>query len=211
MPVLLDESVVGFEFLDLAHRQPVARPTKPLSRREGVHLSGILKYIAERTGKLKQGEPLEEEMPTLIALGFAWEEFCVSLYPDIIWQPGEREVEGVAMNADGLSVIDINPSCSNTAIQIEEFKLTFKSVFSGADFLKDPRHWLWLMQGRGYCYGYGALTERWHVCHVRGDYKSFGPVYKTYTVRFSERELEQSWKMIINYRGKAVAERAAHS
>ena len=93
MPTLIDESVVSLEFVDLTARQPIARPTKPLSRAPGVHQSGIIKYIAEKIGKLKPGEPLEEEMPTLIALGYAWEEFAVSLYPEIVWQPGERVVD----------------------------------------------------------------------------------------------------------------------
>ena len=67
--------------MDLAYRQPIHRPTKPLSRAPGVHQSGIIKYISEKVGKLKPGEPLEEEMPTLIALGYALERFAAKPVP----------------------------------------------------------------------------------------------------------------------------------
>lgn len=214
MPTLLDERVITLEFDDLSRRRPIARPTIPPRRADGLHQSGILAYIARKIGKLKPGEKLEEDMPTIFALGFAWEEWAVSLYPEIEWQPGERTVDGISVNCDGRSncrvpLSDIpgsllNDGCTEmTETQIEEFKFTFKACRTGPEFLSE---WMWMHQGREYCYQYWARRERWHVMHVRGDYKSFGPVYKTYTVGFTDAEVGQTHQMLLTNMEAARAE-----
>lgn len=204
MPVLLDERVITLEFADLEKRRPITRPDLPPRRADGLHQSGILAYIARKIGKLKVGEKLEEDMPTIFALGFAWEEWCVSLYPEIEWQPGERTMDGISVNCDGTSYQNIergsyDSRCGKVdtwidALQVEEFKFTFKGTRTGPEFLDE---WLWVHQGREYCHQYGARRERWHVLHVRGDYKSFGPIYKTYTLGFSDQECLSTHKMLL--------------
>jgi hypothetical protein len=210
MPTLLADHIVTLEFKDLLNRQPIQRPRHPPSRSPGLHQSGILSYIAVKIGKLKPGEPLEEDMPTIFALGNAWEEYAVSLYPEIEWQPGEITLDGISMSADGLSWPDYpldekaeDPLRSHP--QLEEFKFTFKGTATGPEFLTDPKWWMWLQQARAYCAAYTARTVRWHVCHVRGDYKSFGPVYKQYVVQFTDKEVEQTMQMLKNHKDAAMA------
>jgi len=212
MPTLLAEHTVNFDFADLWARVPISRPPSPLGRRPGVHQSGILKYIAEATGKLKPGEPLEEEMPLIFALGHAWEEYAVSFYPEIDWQPGEIVVDGIAMNCDGLGPTELIQD-EPYQLQLEEFKFTYKAVPD--DFLHDDRYWLWQMQARGYCYGY--LPElspehkyicRWHVLHAHeAGFKRFWPVYKQYVVAFDRKDLTSAWKMMLKYRDRAEGEK----
>lgn len=200
MPELLDERVVTLEFDDLHRRVLLSKPVVPLPRTVGVHQSGILCHIARNIGILKPGELDEEEYPLLWALGAAWEEYAASFYPDMEWQPGELTVDDISMNADGLSCGRIENVMTFGDPFLEEFKFTFKGVATGAEFLKDKKWWLWLKQAAGYCHGYGTRVVRWHVCHVRGDYKSFGPVYRQYVVRFSDREIAQNWQMLLNNR-----------
>jgi hypothetical protein len=211
MPTLLAEHNVNFDFADLWARVPISRPPSPLGRRPGVHQSGILKYIAEATGKLKPGEPLEEEMPLIFALGHAWEEYAVSFYPEIDWQPGEIVVDGIAMNCDGLLAPGMTPKGSGTCgfwkyTQLEEFKFTFKAV--PEDFLTDDRFWTWQHQARGYCHGYGPRVCRWHVLHVHeAGFKKFWPVYRQYVVEWTEQEIEQTWRLLMKYRDRADKEK----
>src|ERR1700675_2531340 len=125
MPTLLSEKVVTLEMRDLQNRVPICRPPQPPARAPGAHQSDILAYVARKIGVLKPGEKLEDEYPLLWGLGCAWEEYIMSFYPDMEWQPGELTVDGISMNCDGLSVIDGEPT-------VEEAKLTFKKERDGA-------------------------------------------------------------------------------
>lgn len=203
--VLIEETEVKLELSDLLARTPIQRPKAPPHRSPGVHQSGVLAYIAHSIGILKPDEKDEEdasEYPVLWALGQAWEEFCVSLYPDVDWQPGEETRDGISGSCDGLSFWE-----DESTTRIEEYKFTFKKVKTGDEFLKDDAMWMWRHQGRAYCKLYGPRVVRWHVCHVRGDYKAFGPVYKRYAVEFSDKEIDQTWSMLCNNRDKAVPEK----
>ncbi len=193
------------EFADLAKRvQLIGRPAKPPVRAAGVHLSGVLQYVAQKIGVLKPDERDEEDFPLIWALGQAWEEYIFSFYPEIDWQPGERTVDGVSVNIDGLGIdsayeFDSVPWEPLELIN-EEAKFTFKGVATGAEFIKDQKFWMWRMQAAGYGHVYKARIARWHVCHVRGDYKAFGPVYKQYVVRYSELECKQAWGMVQSHK-----------
>lgn len=201
MPTLLSERVVTLEFADLHKRRqlgPIRRPAAPLARAPGAHQSDILRYVALKIGQLKPNEPLEEDMPLVIALGFAWEEFLFSMLPSADWQPGELERDGIAVNCDGITANDAEYGED----VLEETKFTFKKTMTGAEFLE--KQWMWLHQARAYCWCYGPRIVRWHVCHIRGDYKVFGPVHKQYVVRFSDKECEQTMVMLRNNKEAAM-------
>lgn len=169
-----------------------------------MHLSGVLACIAQAIGVLKPGEPIEEDLPLLCALGFMWEEFAASLYPGIEYQPGEVNHSGVWMTCDGFNLI--RSERQERELCIEEFKFTQKKLMDEADFLSSDKAWLYRAQGMGYCAGYGAQLVRWHVMYVRGDYRASGPVYRRYLVRFSEQEIERNWQMVMKNKSKAVSE-----
>jgi len=201
---LLDVRTITLEFADLATRRPIARPAGVLPRAPGAHQSDILAYIARKIGVLKPGERLESEMPLIFGLGFAWEEYIFSFYPHLDWQPGEMTVDGISVNCDGITAADPTYGCD----VMEEAKFTFKAEMSGEDFIS-PKNFMWLHQGRSYCHLYGPRVERWHVCHVRGDYKVFGPVYRQYVVEFTDKECEQTWAMLRTNLDAAMAGKRA--
>lgn len=209
MPVLLEEVEIQLDNFDLMRRLP--RGQRPAPRSKGLHLSGILRPLAIAAKQLRadssedlEERAAEEELPVeqrkyklLWAVGLMWEEFAASLYPDMDYQPGEVEKDGVWMTCDGLNVIELpNPEAEHLlfcASIVEEFKATYAKVKTGAEFLKD---WLKMQQGRGYCAGYGPRLVRWHVLYLRGNYQEFGPVYKRFLVEFSEKEIEMTWRMV---------------
>lgn len=199
MPILLSESTVDFQRSDFDRRCRIDRPDKSAPRTPGIHLSGVLSAVAIEIGVLKPGEPWEEDMPLRMVAGHMWEEFAASLYPDMVWQPGEVCQDDVWMTPDGL-VSDLLPQCDG----LREFKATWKKVKSGqAELFAE---WYWMKQGQGYCKGYGVRHVEWNVFFVNGDYRNSGPIYKKYLVEFSQREIDQTWQMVLNHRHLAVAE-----
>ena len=109
MPTLISETDVKLERSDLLRRVALPRDVGPdgfivpPARTSGLHLSGLLRYIATKSKIGAYLEQLaEEDMPLRWAMGHAWEEFAASLYPDMTWQPGEIH-DPLVMNCDGLS------------------------------------------------------------------------------------------------------------
>lgn len=210
MPTLLEETDIKLDFTDLLDRVPVS--LKPPSRPAGYHQSGIL-YAVGRTipsvaKHLSPEGKFEEEYPLIWACGQMWEEFCVSLYPEIEHQP---EIDGVRAlkkndiwrSADGVVSINSLARRLRKFNRLEEFKFTYAKVKTGAEFMDD---WLKMHQGRGYCSGYGPDICRWHVLYVRGDYKVFGPVYRRFLIQFTRKEIEQTETMLVKNRHMAKPE-----
>lgn len=212
MPKVLQETEIKLDRADLRRRTPVVRPLDShgiileAPRTPGIHLSGVLRYIATEAGLFKTIATIdEEELPLRMALGFAWEEFCVSLYPGIHYQPGEIIHEGVAMTCDGHSIYTESDPMTGELDEyfcLEEFKLTWKKVKCAEEIVADE--WYWMQQGRGYCWGYGANLVRWHVCYINGDYRGSGPIYKRFLIKFDDRDVESTARVILNNKAKAA-------
>jgi len=206
---LLEVVEIKLELSDLEHRSPIHRPATPdgfielASREAGVHMSGILKPLAVAAKQLKAGSgEWDEEMgeyPLLWALGVAWEEFVATLHPNMDYQPGGVERDGVHMTCDGISELHLEGL--GAVPVIEEMKFTFTS--SEKPMLEQ---WMKLQQGKAYCHGYGARHVRWHQCHVRGDYKKFQPRYIRSLVEFTDEEVEKCWRMFVANKSLAVPE-----
>lgn len=206
MPKLLEETIITLDRADLLSRSPIDKPVNSRGRlhaaprSSGMHLSGVLRYIAVEGGLFKniQEDIDAEELPVRMALGLAWEEFAVSLYPEIAWQPGETEKNGIHMTCDGIGFHkQPDPARKGLTVKVpclEEFKLTWKKVRTGEEMLHE---WYWMQQGRGYCWGYDIGFVRWHVCYINGDYRGSGPIYKRYLVSFSDLDVESTRNMIV--------------
>lgn len=208
MPTLLSESVINFEFADLDTRIHLVRPSPRPPRRPGVHQSGILAPLARKLGYLGKDEKLEEEMPWRMALGVMWEEFAFSsILKESVWQPGELTEDEISVNADGVGQFDTygeyvsgEGSLYKSETCLDETKHTEKKVCDGDTFLHDKSYWMWQHQVRGYCHCYGPRIGRWTVMFYRGDRRGSGPVCKQFVVRFSDKEVAQTWAMLkLNY------------
>ena len=191
MPTLISEIEVKLERSDLDRRIVLARDVDPETgliipphRTPGLHLSGLLKYIAE-TSKItaRLAEIADEEYPLRWLMGHAMEEFLASLYPLMVWQPGEA-TDPVIMTPDGITFEDYG-------MVIEEFKHNRSKRYDGREFL--VKKWLFKHQGLGYCLGYGAQYVRWHVLYSM---EWPDPIYCKYLYKFSQEELDSMWRMI---------------
>lgn len=193
MPSLIEQHAVKIEWADIAARIDRRRPRHP--RQPGWHLSGVLRgpLVAAGELKLRGDEPDGDEMPLCMAVGMAWEDWVVGLYPDIVWQPDPVECDGVWCSPDGVRELDEREDILE-GLEVVEFKATWMSLSAHADILR-VRKWMW--QIAGYCHAEGAETATLHVLWVAGTYKPPTPVYMTYRLAFPAAETERFWKTVV--------------
>lgn len=201
MPTLVSEVDVSLERSDLLRR--VIHPRNvgadgfivPPARTPGLHLSGLLRYVAKKSKISMYAHEAEEkdDLPLRWFLGQIIEEGLASLYPEMVWQPGELTVP-LIMTCDGISA-------SEGSRVIEEFKCRRAKKLTGARLLQEK--WIFLQQGMGYCLGYGANYVRWHILAL---FEFPDPVYTQYLVHFSDEELEETSRMIERNKDKAIGE-----
>jgi hypothetical protein len=221
---ILEQTEIKLEWDDI--QSLTIHPEPVYSRSKGLHLSDILRRIAQDTKQYTLDDE-QDEMPLRVFLGLAWEQWCVRLYPEIHWQPGELCRDKVYGTPDGLSLMaEIPKSYSNDQIvkvlqdgkvtgvapgRVEEFKFTHKSCREKGgppDSQRDIRgDWMWIHQMMGYINMYrangyeGMNLARLHVCYANGNYTyPLTERYIRYLIRFSEREILGNWKMVKKYK-----------
>lgn len=168
------------------------------SRTNTVHVSDIIHYLCVSLGHY---EPSEAN-PTRLQLGCAVEDTIaaryVEHYPDRYVRLPEviDEESGIAGTGDIGDLIDE---------AVEECKLTWMSTKQGVD---SEKLWKFIVQLKAYCYLYGWVIGRLHVCYINGDYsytnESGGPQYRVWEFRFTEREVRDNWTMLMRNRDKAA-------
>jgi len=198
---------VRLEHRDLLQRVALVRETRdgfivPPARTPGLHLSGLLKYVAVKSKITSYVEDAEEEdaierghHPWRWFLGQMIEEGLASLYPSMVWQPGEVR-SPLIMTPDGLSYEDAY------GVVIEEFKARrYKRFPSGQEMLL--KKWAWRHQGMGECLGYGTQYVRWHVFSL---FEFPDPAYTTYLFKFDDEDLAGMARVIESNREGAIRE-----
>lgn len=215
MPTLISETDVKLERGDLLQRVMLPRlidrsnnTIVPPMRAPGLHLSGLLRYVALKSKITAYIHDAEEEdaierghLPLRWFLGQIVEEGLASLYPYMLWQPGEM-FDPLIMNCDGVSSADETIALLHglppSACFLEEFKCRRTKKISGVALMKK---WIFMQQGLGYCLGYGAEYVRWHILSL---FEFPDPVYTQYLIHFSQKELDESRRMIDINRESAV-------
>jgi len=107
--------------------------------------------------------------------------------------PEPIQVDGVWMSADGL--------CADS---IHECKATNKSCRdygNPGEYILLDKYWTWLTQAKAYCYGYGRTVSKHYIWHLQGDYKGRPPepMARVHTFTWTQEELEQNWKNLMDY------------
>ena len=194
---VLEQSEIKLDLDDLDTRTYHARKIEP--RSSGLHLSAVIRAMLQASGKLKSygDDSLSEEFPLRMAVGMAWEDFAVTLYEEMIWQPGECCKDGIYASPDGISPVD-------GTTHLEEFKATWKSMHTRTDITQELG-WMWQLMG--YCHMLKLTRARLHVLWVNGNYRGSGPMYVRYTIQFTERELKSFWAQVLNNRENCTHEK----
>jgi len=197
VPKLLAETEIPIRWTDVDGRIPKDKIGSE-TRSSGVHLSGIIRYCLD----LDKSDRDPDFMPLCMALGLAWEAWAVGLFPNVVWQPGEEELDGVFGTPDGLSVLEVH---DQKEVIVEEWKATYKSTARyGANIIGQT---IWMWQLAGLCKLTGLRFARLHVLWINGDYRPPQPKYVTYLIEFTEAELNKFWEMVIlTNKDKAIPE-----
>ena len=199
---VIEKVEIKLEWKDIDSRVVHPRPTYKRSTGKKVkHVMEILRHVAVNNGRLRDEDRIDE-MPLVVGLGMAFEEWCAGLYPNMHLQPGEVKREGVAGNPDGFDSIFIGDL-------VDEFKFTYKSLRKRQD-IRDE--WMWMQQVMAYIniidqekYVFGGEVfrpshGRFHICWANGDYTyPLQPRYIRYLVEFGRMELEENWNMMTKY------------
>lgn len=207
MAKILDITEIKLDWSDLNVR--VEHVREQHKRSKGVHVSGVLKYVAQEMKILKpRAEDEIDEMPMVVAAGFAMEGLLSGLYPHMMWQPGEVKRQGIVGSPDGVSMLSITEGRGIADTVIEEFKLTYKSLRTrvGDAILNE---WLWMEQMKAYCNMYvdRPVHARLHVWFACGDYQyPLKPRYMRYLIEFGRQELANNWSLLQKYKSFAIAE-----
>lgn len=197
MPTLIEQLEIKIKWTDIEGR--VFKEKLGSDKRStGVHLSGIIRYCMDLSSREEQDN---EVMPLNMAFGLAWEAWAVGLFPAVIWQPGEEELDGVFGTADGLSQLKIDGKYVDV---VEEWKATWKGSSKYGNVLAQK---LWMWQLCGLCKLNGVRHARIHILWINGNYKPPTPKYATYLIEFTQQELDDFWnKVILPNRDKATPE-----
>ena len=193
MPTLISQSEVKIQWSDINSRVTRKRPRHVEQRSSGWHVMGVLKAPLVAAGELKLRDDSSlagDEMPLCMAIGMAWEDWVVGLYPNIVWQPGEVCLDDIYGSPDGLS-----HDAPGDELMLEEFKATWMSLRTHEDILKCKKY-MWQMAA--YCHMNKAEYARLHVCWMAGEYwKPQTPAYMVYRLHFSAVETEQFWNKVV--------------
>jgi hypothetical protein len=230
---LIDQTEVQMQWADINSRVRRLPGQGSQVRSPGVHLTGVLRFIALQAGILKpfvestsksstvpkgQIQDIDESvMPLRMMLGMFFEDGAVGLYPDMEWQPGEFHKDGVFGTPDGLTLIPhphpVIKRLTNPIYQLEEFKLTWKSEWNYGKNNFCAANWMWMRQAMGYLkmLQYAGLIIlpqcRFHVGWVNGDYRPPSPRYFRYTVEFTQKEIDTLWTLILKHKDNQAIER----
>lgn len=221
MPTLISTERMDVEWSDINKWAQVPVPTGVRKRSPGVHLSGVIRAVLQRLGKLKQDEEQRDLMPLCMAIGMAWENWVIGLESaqerwKIVWQPGEWEKDKVFGTPDGKGrhleyKVKVLGGGNIKRVQVEhgcldEFKCTWKSEHTRKNIVEES---LWMWQLAANCYVMELEYARLHVLWVNGNYRPPSPIYMVYTLRFDQGELEQFWKnVVLENKELAVPEKA---
>lgn len=178
-------------------------PLKP--RSEGVHLSGIIRCIAQEQGiltkdddevlSLRDVRDIVDPIAVLrISIGLAWEQYYISqVLPaeGVIDHPDEVLLDDIYMSADGMSY-------NGKAAVIHEAKATYKSTKTVGDLSKQ---WMWRAQMMGYCKGWNTRFARLHVLFLCNDYQwPMVPSLQVWDIEFTQQELDENWDLMTSYK-----------
>jgi hypothetical protein len=193
----LSEGKLQLELLDAEGRRMGE------GRAEGMHLSDVLQYMRRCSGQDLSGGNIRFAM-----FGFIWEQIIEEGFESYVRRQRRETVRPEPMQVDG---IWMSPDSIDSADEtLEEFKATWKSLgrltkhYGGVQAGLEEHFWYYLVQIMAYCKAWGTLKARLIVCFINGDY-SFkeplgGPQIVCLEMTFTQQELDDNWRSVLNHR-----------
>lgn len=165
-----------------------------LARSGGLHLTPIIRDI-EHTMKPRDEWCTEDELAFFGAGGFLWERVFGEAHRDSVVsgdlvRPGEWSLDGITGSPD---LIRQSDWC------LIETKCTWKGLRQWEPLTLERNFWLWVAQVKSYAKMIGTNTAEIHVFFVAGNWRPPVPTVRSLRLKFSDQELDNNWKMIVNH------------
>src|ERR1700730_3643209 len=159
-----------------------------------VHVSEVIRWVDNRVIHRGQRKPYEDLSPNekkrmgnYVSVGYAWEDLVAQSLAPVFGgeyvRTGEIELDGIVGTPDGLEL---------TGMAVDETKATWRS--SRRDISTD--FWSWMVQVKAYAHMLQLTRVSLLVFFVNGNYADSGPQGKKFDIEFTDRELDDNWRMI---------------
>lgn len=160
-----------------------------VERSGGLHVSRIVGDIAEEMGFVPKRDPQPSILKMKFEFGFAWEDLLSKAFADrnIGERPGEVSLDGIIGSPDSLG-------CDEDGLFLEEYKSTWYSMNKGFENI-----WMWHTQAKSYCKLCRTSRVFFRVLWINGDYRPPSPQYHSYLVKYTDREIDENWEMLVNH------------
>lgn len=166
-------------------------------RRPGVHLGAVIQSLKNAAGLGYKGDGFND-MQLTAEIGLLWENVLGKVMREkYAVRPPQIECDGIWMSMDGVNS-DLCPGsdpAGEVPLVLEEYKLTWKS--NKHSLLDD---FYYMCQVKSYCRAIGTNVAVMRVFYIMGNYRGSGPSYRIARIRFTDKELEDNWKMITRHR-----------
>lgn len=161
-------------------------------RSPGLHGSDLIKHVLMHWDPKRFGGEVTEETRQAWLVGFAFEEMVGAALARIASR-GSKDITQLEIEKEGVYwTID----CFDFSTwRVREYKST---EMSSKWPLNNYRFWHWVIQVKAYCYVADTKEAELYALFMRGDYKEKRKDLKGWLLRFSERELEENWVMLMN-------------
>jgi len=180
--------------LDLA--QILSRKAMPDRSVGRIHVSEVIRWIDNRVIHRGERKPYDEMSPSekkrmgsYTSMGWLWEDLLENSLAPVFGaaeyiKTGEIELDGIVGTPDGLEL---------SGLTVDEMKATWRSSRRPIE----TDFWNWLTQVKAYCFMLRLQRVSLRVFFVNGDYRDSGPQVKQFDIEFTERELQDNWRMIV--------------
>lgn len=158
-----------------------------------LHLSTVYRSMEEDALLARKNEMTPEDLAWYGAGGFLWEHVFSMAYARAMSQgytvrTGEWECDGIVGSPDSIRIYDW------TLIETK-----FRWMSSNKFDRLEKYFWLELLQIKGYCKLIGTDHAELWVFFCNGDYAPPKPCVRGATLEFSDQEIEESWRAIVQH------------
>lgn len=162
-------------------------------RSNTLHLTAIIRDMAETAGIGKDSGFAEEDLDWFSGPGHLWERIWDRAHEEAIrdgsWvSPGEFTLDGITATPDRID-------WSRPAVI--ETKVRWRSTASFEALEKN--YWAELMQVKAYCWMTKIMEADLVAFFIAGNWRPPVPEVKGVNLKFTELELEETWRQIVNH------------
>jgi len=161
------------------------------------HLTDVIHDLQNSLGwGYDHSKPFGDSKYVVMEVGFLWEDLLTRVFADrMAHRPDEVTLDGIVGSPDGVGP---DPDGIEPMV-LEEYKATWRS--NRRSPLED---WYWMTQTKSYCKMVGATVVIMRILYLMGDYKGSGPQYRVSRIVYTEKEVDDNWRVIVDHSHKML-------